>query len=236
MFYARDCLFGKEDKWKKKNMGESHDLRLQGPLTCQLLGGTGVGKSTFAKRLCEHRDKMITPKVDKIIWVYGEWQKMFETMSDVQFVRGISEESLSRDKLGAHTLIFLDDVADEIDPTFAGNLFSKISHHRMVSVILLLNSLFYNELKTMRLISQNTQYYVVFKSPRNRMSLATMARQMFGGNNSKLLMQAYNEATKEKFSYLLIDLKTDDSVIQFRSHIFPGENTICYVSRHHGSK
>ena len=46
------------------------------------------------------------------------------------------------------------------------NLFKKGSHHKNLSVILLLQNLFYNE-KESHNISLNMHYIVVFKTPRD---------------------------------------------------------------------
>ena len=82
----------------------------------------------------------------------------------------------------------------------------------------------------MRDISLNTHYLVVFKSARDHGSITTIARQMYG-KTYKLLLSAYEDATSEKFGYLLIDSKaaTPDE-IRLRTKIFPGEATICYTS------
>lgn len=61
--------------------------------------------------------------------MYSEWQPMFESeaMKEVEFVRGIDEQLVSRENLGGkRTLLFLDDVADEIDEKLVAALFTKL--------------------------------------------------------------------------------------------------------------
>lgn len=84
-------------------------------------------------------DDIIVPPPTRKIWCYSEWQQIFEDMEGVEFLKGLQEEDISREKLGdSKTLLVIDDLADEIDPKLLGALFSKLSHHRNISVILLL--------------------------------------------------------------------------------------------------
>ena len=48
----------------------------------------------------------------------------------------------------------------------------------------------------------------------------------------KFFQEVYNDATKEKWGYLFIDLKPDTSdELRLRTKIFPGENPIVYVPK-----
>ena len=58
----------------------------------------------------------------------------------------------------------------------------------------------------MRTISLNTHYLIVSKKPRDNQQIATLGRQSYPGR-SHLLMEAFQDATKNPFGYLLIDLK-----------------------------
>ena len=216
-------------------MNEHYDLRFHGPFTMQVVGGTGSGKSFFVRRLLEHANEMIYPMPDKIIYAYGEWQTMFQEMKNVEFVRGLTENVVSRENLSGHTLLIIDDLSDSIDEKLIGALFTKISHHRFVSVCFLLNNLYYRGLKNMRDISLNTHYLIIFKSPRDGGSIATIARQMYS-KDYKYMIDAYNDATKEKYGYLLIDSKASTpDLIRLRTKIFPSETPVVYT-RQHGKK
>ena len=210
-------------------MEKEYDLRFQAPFTMQVVGGTSSGKSFWTRRLLEHAKEMMHPPPDRIVYAYGEWQEMFREMEGVEFVRGLTEDLVSRENLKGHTCLVIDDLSDEVDEKLIEALFTKISHHRNISLIFLLNNLYYRGLKNMRDISLNTHYLVVFRSARDRDSIATIARQMYA-KKYKLLLSAYEDATSEKFGYLLIDSKaaTPDE-IRLRTKIFPGETTVCYV-------
>ena len=212
-------------------MSTSYDTRFLGPFTMQIVGGTSSGKSFFTRRLLENANLMIHPPPDRLLYCYGEWQPMFQEMKGVEFVRGLTEDLVKRENLKGHTCLVIDDLSDEVDEKLIGALFTKISHHRNVSVIFLLNNLYYRGLKNMRDISLNTHYLLIFKSPRDQSSIATIARQLLG-QDYKLMLDAYRDATSEKFGYLLVDSKASTpEAIRFRTKIFPGERTICYIQK-----
>ena len=207
------------------------DARFHAPFTMQIVGGTSSGKSFFTRRLLENSSVLIEPPPDRIIYAYGEYQDSFQEMKGVEFVRGLTEDLVKRENLSGHTCLVIDDLSDEVDEKLIGALFSKISHHRKVSVIFLLNNLYYRGLKNMRDISLNTHFLVIFKSPRDQSSILTIARQMFG-KGYKRMVDAYEDATKEKFGYLVVDSQAaTPDLLRLRAKIFPGELTVCYVPK-----
>ena len=217
-------------------MDREYDLRFQAPFTMQVVGGTSSGKSFFTKRLLENASQMIHPAPDRTIYCYGEWQPMFREMKHVEFVRGLTESLVSRENLSGHTCLVIDDLSDEVDEKLIGSLFSKMSHHRDISVIFLLNNLYYRGLKNMRDISLNTHYLVLFKTARDQSSVTTIARQMLG-KDYKLMLSAYEDAVREKYGYLLVDSKpATPDILRLRTKIFPGEATVCYTNNQHGKK
>ena len=207
-----------------------YDLRLQAPFTMQIVGQTGAGKSQFCSRLIENSSVMINPPPERLIYAYGEWQPMFAEMKGVEFVKGITEDLISRENLGGkRTLLVIDDLSDEVSEKLIGGLFTKFSHHRQICVLFLVNNLFFRGLKNYRLISVNTHYFVIFRSSRDKSSITILARQMWG-RNYKMMEQAYDDAVKRDFGYLFIDLKPGTKkALRLRTNIFPSEQTVCYV-------
>lgn len=209
---------------------ETYDTRLQAPFTMQITGGTGSGKTHLTRKIIEAASEMIHPPPERIIYAYGEWQSIFSEMNGVEFVKGINEKLVSRENLdNKRTLLVIDDLSDSIDEKLIGALFTRMSHHRHISVIFLLNNLFYRGLKNMRDIALNTHYYIITRSVRDYSSITTLAKQMFG-KDYKSMMQAYADATKDNFGYLMVDLKPNTKApLRLRTHIFPNENTVLYV-------
>ncbi len=60
----------------------------------------------------------------------------------------------------------------------------------------------------MRTISLNTHYMVVFKNPRDRQQVLHLSRQMYP-HTPKVLEQAFIDATKRPYGYLLLNLKPE---------------------------
>ena len=110
------------------------------------------------------------------------------------------------------------------------NIFTKISHHRNVSVIFLTQNMYYKS-KQARTMSLNTQYLVLFKNPRDATQVATLGRQMYP-NNSKFLVEAFQDATKRPYGYLLLDLRADTlENYRVRTNIFAGERQYVYIPK-----
>lgn len=65
--------------WETKSL-----LPFSAPTTILICGSTQSGKTHFTKRLLQNADGMFCTPVDKIIYVYSEFQPMFdEMMSDI---------------------------------------------------------------------------------------------------------------------------------------------------------
>ena len=73
----------------------------------------------------------------------------------IQYSKGYSEELISRDKIKNHDcLLVLDDLSDELKNDEMVRLFTKLSHHRRVSVLFIVQNLFYRGLRCMRTLSE----------------------------------------------------------------------------------
>ena len=54
----------------------------------------GCGKSTLVKNIIAYKSEMIDPVPERVIWFYGEWQPMYETIPDVEFMEGLTSMKL----------------------------------------------------------------------------------------------------------------------------------------------
>ena len=109
------------------------------------------------------------------------------------------------------------------------NLFTKGSHHRNLSVIYLLQNMFHQG-KINRTVSLNCQYLVIFKNPRDKMQILTLAKQM-SPRNTQQFLQTYEDAVKRPYGYLFVDLKpsTPDHC-RLRKNVLPGEEKFNFSS------
>ena len=203
------------------------DTRFKHPFTSQIAGVTGSGKSVFTFKLINEVNELITPVPEKIVYCYSEYQPLFNDYPQVTFYEGLPNNDDFDGK--QRTLLILDDLMSEAGEGVS-NIFTKISHHRNVSVIFLTQNMYYKS-KHSRTMSLNTQYLILFKNPRDASQVATLGRQMYP-NNSKFLVEAFNDATKRPYGYLLLDLRADTlENYRVRTNIFPGERQYVYIPK-----
>ena len=202
-------------------------LSLKHPFTATVAGPTGCGKTQFTFRLIEHASQMIEPPPHDVWYCYGEYQPLFARYPDVIFNEGLPDITNFDGKEPA--LLVIDDLMQETNDAVA-NIFTKISHHRNVSVLYLTQNLFPKN-KHARTISLNSHYLVLFKNPRDAGQFAVLARQMYP-SGSKFAVEAFKDATEKPYGYLFVDLKPDtDEQYRLRTNIFPREQTVVYVRK-----
>jgi len=75
-------------------------------------------------------------------------------------------------------------------------------------------------------MSLNAHYMVLFKNPRDVSQFANLARQMYP-KTSQFAVEAYKDATREPYSYLLVDLRPEqDEELRLRTNIFPRKDSL----------
>ena len=123
----------------------------------------------------------------------------------------------------------MDDLMTSTDDRMV-DIFTKISHHRNLSVVYLTQNLFYKNKQT-RTLSLNSHYIVLFKHARDATQVANLARQMYPGK-STFMIEALKNATSAPYGYLLIDLKQEtDDKLRLRAGIFPGDVLYVYLRK-----
>jgi len=123
--------------------------------------------------------------------------------------------------------VILDDLLNDVYSKQVYDMFTKGSHHRNISVILIIQNLFHQG-RYCRDISLNAKYLVLLKNVRDKNQFMFLARQVYP-ENSASFYKAYLDATQRPHGYLLLDLSqyTDDR-LHLRTDIFPTEKTIAY--------
>ena len=190
-------------------------------------GPSGSGKTCFVIKLLENAKEMIKPLPSRIIWHYGQWQEIYDQMTDVEFKQGPpSEEDIQTYQ---DSLLIIDDLMSEC-ATLSSNIFTKFSHHLTISVIYILQNLFVQS-KNQRSISLNSGYIVLFKNPRDFSQAVFLARQVSPYNNN-LVLEAFLDATIKPHSYLMFDfIQSTQETHRMRTNIFPGEKDFIYVKK-----
>jgi ABC-type lipoprotein export system ATPase subunit len=148
------------------------DLKFKHPFTCIVSGPTGSGKSSFTLRLLEHLDSLCRePNFGGgIIWCYSEKsavpeQELAALHIEVRFHEGVPQD-FGGNVHGKPCLIILYDLLKELYSKDVCDLFTKGSHHRNISVVLITQNLFHQG-RFCRDISLNGEYSVALKNVRD---------------------------------------------------------------------
>lgn len=194
-------------------MCDTLNLTIPNATTFLFTGKQKSGKSTLALELVRKRDEIFENKIRKVVYVYTYWQKEFDLFPVVQFITSISEV---RNLLEKDSLLIIDDKLSEIigsENSFTTNLFTCISHHQSVAVVLLIQTFFHPKLRT---ISLNTDIVCFFNNPRDLQSIIRLGSQFLPGKSL-----AYEHCMKQH-RYMVIDfLKDKENMI--RSSLFPSD-------------
>ena len=62
------------------------DPKWKHPFTALIAGPTGSGKTVFVTKMLTHLAAMVEPTPEEIIWCYGEWQPIYETVKCSRFM------------------------------------------------------------------------------------------------------------------------------------------------------
>ncbi|KAF0138368.1 MAG: hypothetical protein FD143_3671, partial [Ignavibacteria bacterium] len=176
---------------------------------------------------------LIQPHPTRILWFFQEWQPAYDEIKilipSIEFITGIDSDCLESVNASERNLVVLDDLmATAGDSKKIAKLFTQEAHHRNLTVIFIIQNLF-NQGKEMRNISLNAHYLVLYKNPRDKSQVRYLAQQVFP-ENSKYLINVFNNSTEEPHTYLILDLHPDTPE-NFRlvTNIFPGENLRYYL-------
>ena len=146
------------------------DVSFKLPFSMLLSGPSRSGKTTFLKRLLMNMDRMMDQIPHTVLWCYGEYLPEFVELSQripqIQFIEGIPSNIYELLDPAKQSLLIIDDLMEQS----AGNsqitqIFTKGSHHRGISPVILVQNLFF---KGLRSISLNCHYICLFKQVRDR--------------------------------------------------------------------
>ena len=113
------------------------------------------------------------------------------TIPNIEFVKGIPtalEQDAYFNVNKRNLIVFDDQMIDAGKDKRIVHLFTSGSHHRNLSVIYIVQNLFHQG-KGSRSISLNSHYLVLFKNPRDKLQVLTLAKQMYPGRTEFFLRQ-----------------------------------------------
>ena len=200
-------------------------------------GPTMSGKTQFVVNLLKY--DLFEPRPQRIIWCYSKDQPLYQKLQvlhpNLELVQGTPSDLMSALDPHVRNLVILDDQMTKVgSDKELGDFFTEGSHHLNLSIIYIVQNLF-DKGSQHRKVSLNTQYFVIFKNPRDSGQIRSIASQMYG-KNSKFLVDSFENATKEPYGYLLLDMRQDTpDRYRVRTHIFPFEKTVVYTPKNYKS-
>ena len=204
------------------------DIRLKENFKLFISGPSRCGKTFFISELLENIGTFAKEPPETILYVYKVWQSKFDEMKSI--VHGFIEDNeniiqqIKEIALGQRIFVIFDDLINSKSLVDIATLFTVDGRHMNMSIAFLTQRMFVNN-EHFRQISQNSDYFCIFKNPRNSSEIRTLAQQLTPGSLD--LIEIYKEATKNPFSYLLINLTQEcDPNVKYLSHVFDENHSL----------
>ena len=170
-------------------------------------GPTASGKTYWTHKLLTNQ--MFTEHVTSVLYCYGVYQSYYNEMKipNLEFHEGLpSLEKVQSLNDGQFHVIVLDDLMEYIIKSVeTQNLFTKYCHHYNITAIFLTQNVFAQG-PCSRTISINTHILVIFANKRDESQALNLGKQLYPCN-SKVFMEAYEDATSVLHGYLVIEIE-----------------------------
>lgn len=203
-------------------------IPLATPYTMIVAGQTGSGKTTFIYRLLTEGKEIHSTPFTRFVYVYSMSQPIFDKFSEaipqLELYQGLPPDLEFN---GDPAILILDDQMLEMrnDQRLA-QYFTRMRHLNLSTIFVTQN--FYFNSKYATTVSRNAQYVVLFPNVRDRSMMGTLGRQIFP-EKPKFLISAFDDATKEPYGYLFLDMKPEtDARLRVRSKISSSESPVIY--------
>ncbi len=204
--------------------------RFKTPSSIAIIGSSQSGKTQLALKILTNPEVLFDRKFDQTFLYYNAYQPLYEKFSDLGVVLRLgvpSFETLQNNQ--GHTLVILDDMQTQLAKSedFFDLITNRV-HHNNISVLVMIQNLFLKGLRNSRL---NLQGLIFMRSAGDKLAIQTIGRQLYPGQ-SNFFMKAYNDATSQPYSYLIVDLsqKTSENM-RLRTRVLPAEwPVVCYAT------
>jgi hypothetical protein len=210
-----------------------YDATLQTPFNALIVGPTQSGKTTLLYKLLQYSQLLLTtPPKHKILFYKYNQPTYTKMLNDnlIQEIIPIESNNIDYDSIVEKitpfkniegSMLIFDDSMGNFPKNF-DQVFTNLSHHNNCSVIIISQMLFRND-ESFRSISRNAHYIFLMKNDRDKLSISNFANQTCPGNKN-FLIQSYNNATLNPYSYLLMDFtQKSPPELKLRAQIFPEE-------------
>lgn len=203
------------------------------PFSALLVGCSQSGKTCWITKFILNVNTLIDTPPHLVLYFYNLWQPSYDVLQKhgVKMCQGVPdvEKIRSLDKDTPKLCIF-DDLMSEMSKTpDLISLFTRDVHHLSINCVHIVQNMFFEGLRTSRI---NSKYLILMKNPSDKLQVLNLARQLYPGT-SKFFLDAYADATKQPYSYLVVDLAMPTAEeMRLRTNIFPSEwPTVVYAPK-----
>jgi len=210
-----------------QNRFEKFDIRLKENFKLFIAGPSRCGKTFFVSDLIENIETFSKQPPSTIVYVYKVWQTKFDEMRSIVHMFIPDNENIVNQlkdlAIGQPIFVIFDDLLNSTSLADISNLFTVDGRHMNMSMAFITQRMFVNN-EHFRQISQNCDYFCVFKNPRNSSEIRTLAQQLTPGSLD--LVDVYTEATKDPFTYLFINLTQEcPPKVKYLSRLFDWDHS-----------
>ena len=213
------------------------DARLRLPFSMIVAGSSQSGKTEFCKNLLFRKENFFDANVTQVIWICAQKTKQHaeierKLQDEIVFLYELphSFEDLYATYRGKKLLFVIDDLMDEVCKNEQIlQIFVRECHHRNVSLIVIMQDIFYGSGHIRKTFLRNCHYLALFRSPMDMTVVDIIARRVMP-RRQKLFYKIFEHATKQPYGHLFISghPKTTPE-IKFRSGIFDLPQTVYTV-------
>ena len=221
-----------ENEIKKQKLEHpGFDLRLRHPSNFLFCGPSSSGKTTLALEIIKNKRFLFNVVPKHVILIYSHPQKVYQDMYALGVITHMIDgyenfeqlkEMVMSYKYDGQSILVFDDQLSSLNDDIL-RIFHELSHHGSCSVMFLSQNLFFANRK-FRSISLNAHYIFVLKQVRDSSQIINLAKQ-YSPYRPNYVIEAYRQATRSSFSYLLFDFRNDSpDIIRLRTKILPREH------------
>ena len=231
------------------------DATIKIPFGMVLYGCPMAGKSTFIKNLIINRDRLLSEKLDYIVYFYGvksrtileleaDRTRRYHASSggtaavdddsrnadiDIILVEGLPEDLSIYIKEGKKSCLIFDDLMDSIsDSKQMVDLVTRKCQHQTVSWIITFQNAFHRGTERLS-ITRSAQYITLFNSPLDKTIPHILASRIMP-ESRRTFLEIFKEATLKPYSYLFCDgRQSTPDKIRLRADIFNPSYQVVYT-------
>ena len=192
------------------------------PCSILIAGPSQSGKTSLVYNMLREKSRLFVPAPSRTLLIYKEDQELYRLMKlhdliqdKISYLPTLEDlKSLAKAekaKGGSLMVIFDDQMMETTKNIDYLEAWSVSCHHLSMTLLFLAQQIFFDS-PLYRSLSLNSQCFLLMKNPRDLRSVTTLASRMYP-HHSKFMVEAYKEATKKSYGYLLVDYQVGRKLV-----------------------